>query len=295
MFKYLSSSRKKQWRRDNNRNSSSSSKSSQQSPMWITIDGLKSTSITTSSSTGSNNSSSDYEEESHTKTDKEKDILIQQLQEAMEREQKIQDERVIMLQIQIDRLIEMRSKSCRSSSTLQIPRDIGITALNEDDKQEQLSNALIEISALNELLSRILGERDALSVKVRNLKRLIKEMSTRTKIDHGDIIYQLTCKKCKDGSIHIIGKTSQDLKSTVKKHYKEVYMMVERYKEDEDENGEEDDDYESNSSAFMQSSFATHVVKHIINQSQGADQTERKVFEWCQRNIRVESFSIDLC
>ena len=154
-------------------------------------------------------------------------------------------------------------------------------------------HALIEISALNELLSRILGERDVLSVKVRNLERLIKEMSTRKKIDHGDIIYQLTCKKCQGGSIHVIGKTSQDLKSTVKKHYKEVYMMVERYKEDEE--GEEDEDYESNSSAFMQSSFATHVVKHIINQSQGAEQTKKKVSEWCQRNIRVESFSIDLC
>jgi len=257
--------------------------------MSITIDGLKSTSITTSSSTTSN-SSSDYEEELHTtKTDKEKDILIQQLQEAMEREQKIHDERVLMLQIQIERLIEMRSKSCRSSS-LQTPRDIGITALNEDDKHQ---HALIEISALNELLSRVLGERDVLSVKVRNLERLIKKMSTRTKIDHGDIIYQLTCKKCKGGSIHVIGKTSQDLKSTVKKHYKEVYMMVERYKEAEE--GEEDEDYESNSSAFMQSSFATHVVKHIINQSQGAKQTEKKVFEWCQRNIKVESFSIDLC
>ena len=70
-------------------------------------------------------------------------------------------------------------------------------------------------------------------------------------------------------------------------------MMVERYKEAEE--GEEDEDYESNSSAFMQSSFATHVVKHIINQSQGAEKREKKVFEWCQRNIRVESFSIDLC
>ena len=200
MFKYLSSSRKKQWR-DTSRNSSSSSKSSQQRKdeqdmMSITIDGLKSTSITTSNSTDSN-SSSDYEEEMLiTKTDKEKDILIQQLHEAMEREQKIQDERVLMLQIQVERLIEMRSKSC-GSSTLQTPRDIGITALNEDDKHQ---HALIEISALNELLSRILGERDVLSVKVKNLERLIKEMSTRTKIDHGDIIYQLTCKKCKGGS-----------------------------------------------------------------------------------------------
>lgn len=287
MFKYLSSSRKKQWR-DTNRNSSSSSKSSQQRPMSITIDGMKSTSITTSSSTTSN-SSRDYEEEMHvTKTDKEKDILIQQLQEAMEREQKIQDERVIMLQIQIERLIEMRSKSC-GSSTLQTPRDI---ALNEDDKHQ---HALIEISALNELLSRVLGERDVLSVKVRNLERLIKEMATRTKIDHGDIIYQLTCKKCKDGSIHVIGKTSQDLKSTVKKHYKEVYLMVERYKEDDEGEGNEDTNEYNNGSAFMQSSFATHVVKHIINQSQGSEQTKKKVFEWCQRNIRVESFSIDLC
>jgi len=259
--------------------------------MSITIDGLKSTSITTSNSTDSN-SSRDYEEELHTKTDKEKDILIQQLQEAMEREQKIQDERVIMLQIQIDRLIAMRSKSC-GSSTLQTPRDIGITALNEEDDKHQ--HALIEISALNELLSRILGERDVLSVKVRNLERLIKEMSTRKKIDHGDIIYQLTCKKCKGGSIHTIGKTSQDLKSTVKKHYKEVYMMIERYKEDEEGGEDEDTNEYNNSSAFMQSSFATHVVKHIINQSQGAKQTEKKVFEWCQRNIRVESFSIDLC
>lgn len=288
-FKYLSSSRKKQWR--DNRNSSSKSfqqRNDEQDMMSITIDGMKSTSITTSNSTDSN-SSSDYEEELHTKTDKEKDILIQQLQEAMEREQKIQDERVIMLQIQIERLIEMRSKSC-GSSTLQTPRDIGITALNEDDKHQ---HALIEISSLNELLSRILGERDVLSVKVRNLERLIKEMPTRKKIDH-DIIYQLTCKKCEGGSIHTIGKTSQDLKSTVKKHYKEVYMMVERYKEAEE--GEGDEDYESNnSSAFMQSSFATHIVKHIINQSQGAEVTEKKVFEWCQRNIRVESFSIDLC
>ena len=101
--------------------------------MSITIDGTKSTIITNSNSTDSN-SSSDYEEEMHvTKTDKEKDILIQQLHEAMEREQKLHDERVLMLQIQIERLIEMRSKSC-GSSTLQTPRDIGITGLNEDDK-----------------------------------------------------------------------------------------------------------------------------------------------------------------
>lgn len=208
----------------------------------------------------------------------EKNALLKHIQKETKTEEKMQEERVLALEIEVEQLIDMRKKKKRNDAASIIQRDC-LSASLVREKSTRYAN--IEISALQDLLSRVMAERDILAIKVRNVERILKETDVRqnTGIAKGDIIYQLTCKKCRCGTKTTIGKTSGDLKETVKVHFEDVCKMV---------SGEV-----QQGNKFMNSNFAKHIVGHFQNQNQG-DWSDKKIFQWCQKNVKVELFRIEL-
>ena len=91
-------------------------------------------------------------------------------------------------------------------------------------------------------------------------------------------VYQLSLREGETG-LQYIGKTKGDLDNHVRKHYQQVWEMVQRENdtaaESKHEEGEEEDD-------FMHSSFAKHFARHCRNA-----QSEEEVVEWCTANIKV--------
>ena len=211
----------------------------------------------------------------------EKNALLNHIQEETKREEKMQQERVLALEIEVEQLIDMRKKKKRNDAASIIQRDCLSASLVREKSHDPTRYANIEISALQDLLSRVIAERDTLSIKVGNVERILKETDARqnTGIAKGDIIYQLTCKKCRCGTKTTIGKTSGDLKETVKVHFEDVCKMV---------SGEV-----QQGNKFMNSNFAKHIVGHCQNQNQG-DWSDKKIFQWCQKNVKVELFRIEL-
>ena len=209
----------------------------------------------------------------------EKNALLKHIQHETKTEEKMQQERVLALEIEVEQLIDMRKKKKRNDAASIIQRDCLSASLVREMTPTRFAN--IEISALQDLLSRVMAERDILAIKVRNVERILKETDARqnTCIAKGDIIYQLTCKKCRCGTKTTIGKTSGDLKETVKVHFEDVCKMV---------SGEV-----QQGNKFMKSNFAKHVVGHCQNQNQG-DWSDKKIFQWCQKNVKVELFRIEL-
>ena len=105
--------------------------------------------------------------------------MIEELKESVTRIEKKHQERVLMLEMEIDRLIELRMNNVESKDI------ISPTTHNIKDKTSltDIELANIEISSLNELLVKIIAERDVFSMKVRNIEKLMKKNSSRRKID----------------------------------------------------------------------------------------------------------------
>ena len=90
-------------------------------------------------------------------------------------------------------------------------------------------------------------------------------------------------------SLHHMGSTHDDLKSRVKKHYKEVWKMV------QNEYVEEGlcEDVSKNigrPSTFGSSMRMAHFAKHCRNFA-----TADEVSRWCEKNMKVEKCELDFC
>ena len=116
---------------------------------------------------------------------KEKNDMIEELKESIKRIEKKHQERVIMLEMEIDRLIELRMNNVESKDIISPTTTTLQTSLTD------IELANIEISSLNELLVKIIAERDVFSMKIRNIEKLMKENSSRRKIDKGESIYKI--------------------------------------------------------------------------------------------------------
>lgn len=214
--------------------------------------------------------------------------VTKKLHETMEQKEKIQEKRVLQLEMEIARLIEMQSNDTTSipSYILCVPKEVDY---------DVLEYANLEIKALEELLTKVLAEKDHLLLKNEQQVSLIKDMANG-RSQHGmddryytnavdndddDVIYQLSCRKCNNCKPHIIGKTNQDLRTKVEDHFHQVWKLVDTLKTE---------DFEcipidpfSDDRSFLQTEFAMHIAKHC-RYAMSAEAT----VEWCFKNIKIE-------
>lgn len=102
---------------------------------------------------------------------------VEMMRAAEEREEKKHHERMLMLEMQLVRLVEMREGVDKSNAT-----SAACTLLKEVDC-DALQYAKLEISALEELLSRILAERDELEFRYKRLDSFIKGVALTQRAD----------------------------------------------------------------------------------------------------------------
>jgi len=116
-----------------------------------------------------------------------KDAAISQLCQTMEATEKVQSERIYLLERQLELLVELSSSECAayqgcksSSRLLNLPKtNKHHHNAKEDDSHHKSTKehqqAKIEIAVLQELLARVVAEKDRLSMKNNNFKSLLKE------------------------------------------------------------------------------------------------------------------------
>ena len=100
---------------------------------------------------------------------RQRDATISQLRQTMDAEERVQSERIHILERQLEKLVEFSSKECAQQ---------GKTSLMLISKGTQGSReAKVEISALQELSSKLIAEKDRLAFENSNLKKLLKEQN----------------------------------------------------------------------------------------------------------------------
>ena len=114
-----------------------------------------------------------------------KDAAIYQLCQTMEASEKVQSVRIYLLERQLEQLVELSSSECAayqgcktSSPLLNLPKKSN-DSHHRGTKEHQ--EAKIEISLLQDLLARVVTEKDRSSFENDNLKSLLKERHTSGK------------------------------------------------------------------------------------------------------------------
>mmetsp|Transcript_9032 Transcript_9032/g.19093 ORF Transcript_9032/g.19093 Transcript_9032/m.19093 type:complete len:441 (-) Transcript_9032:102-1424(-) len=117
-----------------------------------------------------------------------RDKTISQLHQTMEASEKVQSNRIYLLERQLEELVELSASDCaarrgRSVSLSHNPHTFekneqGYIAKDHDSHDQEIQGhqeAKIEISALQELLARVIAEKDRLRFKNDNLKLILLE------------------------------------------------------------------------------------------------------------------------
>ena len=99
-----------------------------------------------------------------------KDETISQLFRTLEAEEKVQADRIDLLERQLEQLVEMSSGECAGHAK-------PISSL-PPKKDADLAQVSMEVSALQELLTRVIAEKDRLSFVNDNLKNVLQENSS---------------------------------------------------------------------------------------------------------------------
>ena len=225
---------------------------------------------------------------------------LERLQEARNEEEKSQRERVLMLEMEIVRLLDMQNAAkinSRSSSSSSIPTSILCTSTPDTLKEESYSHALhsarLEIRALEDLLSKVVAKRDTLELQKEHLEKMTNKKprdSSSTKAFYkgcyhhnetkGSIVYQLSCKKC-NGKHSIVGKTDKDLRSKVKHDFKEVWKLVQA------DSLQTNRPVDQQDCRFGQTDFAAHVADHCKDAT-----SHEETVQLCTEIIKVEVLRI---
>ena len=115
-----------------------------------------------------------------------KDKAISQLRQTMEAGEKVQSERITLLERQLERLVELSSSECaRQRKTTLSPnpkkndQQFNSSPQDDSDDDTQEHQVKLEISVLQELLARVVAEKDRLGFENDNLKSLLKERNAQ--------------------------------------------------------------------------------------------------------------------
>jgi hypothetical protein len=220
---------------------------------------------------------------------------IEHLKETRDQAEKTLNARIMMLDMEVMRSIEARnpaSKNTNNGNSCLASRGL------EDDTDPNL-----EISALQELLARVMAERDMFCYRLNNLEEMALEAGgekckhdpkqSPPNLHHHEgagMVYQLRCKECTDH--FLVCRTQHDLKRKVMEHYQEIWMSIQDKKSSSKRRKNvlgkrRVAPAKETSCPFGQTSFGKHIVEHCQNMS------EEEVMEWCRKHVKVEVLHIN--
>lgn len=229
------------------------------------------------------------------------------LRRILETQEKSNEDRVQMLESQIEKLIEAQaervallksSKKNKSSvqdgssltnlrhSTSSIVSDG--TGGNEKDPDETKKDPDNEVAVLEQLLARVLAEKDRLWFENQDLRNAVMETKEKEGPSSEGTLYQLSCRKC--SGQNFLGNTNEDLRDKTMEHFSVIWSIVKTYY-GKGHIAEEDIICPPTDAAkcnFRSSSLAHHLAFHCKDFA-----NESEVKKWCTKNVKLERIKSD--
>lgn len=173
---------------------------------------------------------------------KDRDSSIAQLRHVMEKAEEDSESRIELLERQLDKLVEMKSRrpdnstsqTISSASTTTSAMSQALTASQvsytsnshtENSHESGDNDNSLEVKNLEALLVRILAEKDKLAFENENLRALVAQNETSCKpVALANLrTYQLSCRNCIDQSF--VGQTRDNVKQKVRDHFSEGKVL----------------------------------------------------------------------
>lgn len=262
----------------------------------------------------------------------ERNAQVESLMGTMAAQEKTSEERVRLLENQLERLVEIQTKIGKQgnnsnyccpktivssvastqamSSPGSSPSDNDLSAFSEMEINNKADGAdtdngkangahpvdpTHEITALEQLLARVLAEKDKLSFENDNLRTVLSETvpvpydiaNENTAPPNDEVVfqtYQLSCRIC-EGHVYS-GSTTKGLKKTAKEHFSMVWKVVQSTYGKEEETGSSavgKDLGLITSWDFIGSPLAHHLAEHCKDM-----ESEKEVRHWCKKNVKLE-------
>ena len=170
-----------------------------------------------------------------------------------------------------------------------------------DLNKQMREEAKINMAALEERLKDIAGERSELLNELDTMKALLAAADGEKKSGKVTerLVYQLSCKKCNKLSC-CVGKTDDDLKTTMKRHVNEVYEYMQSgkknklddSKKNKSDGGGSPKSSDSNTSrgttGCWNAQFAAHFAKHCKPAIKFKSVSKKEVIRFCRQYVKVE-------
>lgn len=183
-----------------------------------------------------------------------RDAQIELLKGVAEKQEKANEERERMVECQIERLVEIQGKVRKGSFKADAEHDI---------------HPNHEVSTLEQLIMRVLKEKDKLAYENDNMRSRVRDTASPASVPN-DTMYQLSCRLC-DGQ-QFMGNTSGELKKVVKEHFSTVWHLVQPTP----------GMVRKRDSEFRTSSLAHHIASHCKQMD-----SEEDVRKWCKKNVKL--------
>ena len=172
--------------------------------------------------------------------------------------------------------MSLSSQNPRMSASLQRASQMGL-GLDEQMKEE----AKLEMLALEDRLKDIGGEKADLLAEIATMKALIAAAEGKPAGKKTErLVYQLSCKKCNKLS-SCVGTTHDDIKTTMKRHFDQVYEATKGKKGDLPKPSDND-------KLNWSIDFTTHFAKHCKPAIKFKSVSKKDVVTFCRQNVKVE-------
>lgn len=133
-----------------------------------------------------------------------------------------------------------------------------------------------------QLLARILAEKDRLWFENNDLRNAVKETSEKEVTS-----YQLSCRKCEGQNF--LGNTDEDLRDKAMEHFSVIWSIVKKcYGKEHIEDEDICPPTDAVKCKFRSSSLAHHLAFHCKD-----FETETEVKKWCTKNVKLERIKSD--
>ena len=178
-----------------------------------------------------------------------------------------------------------------------------------DLNKQMREEAKINMAALEERLKDIAGERSELLNELDTMKALLAAADGEKKSGKVTerLVYQLSCKKCNKLSC-CVGKTDDDLKTTMKRHVNEVYEYMQSGKKNKSDDSKKnksdgggknksdgggspkssDSNTSRGKTGCWNAQFAAHFAKHCKPAIKFKSVSKKEVIRFCRQYVKVE-------
>jgi len=258
-----------------------------------------------------------------------RDILINSLRQTVEISDKANEDRVQLLENQLERLVEMKTPAGSPNSSSQLLCEFGTNRGGRDTESagsngEDENN---EVSVLEQLLVRVLAEKDKLLFENQNLRTILRESEiipldrSRTsreehrrerkendssnntdeskpaeeEIEYYRVLYQMSHKNCQKNHRHI--KYTGACTGSAAETQQALKRIMEQHFSDiwniiQDEEGSisssvHPDELNGQDLNYIAPFQSSSLARHVAKHCE-AFSNEGEVLQWCRENIKVE-------